>query len=158
MFFKRSGALSMLAICYLASSPSTLAQDLYIKDGDSFVLNGTEIRLWGIDAPEFEQECIKNQISYPCGQVSKMALESLMAENMPICTKKYKDRYGRDISQCTVGGLDLGSMMVNIGHAVDYERYSKGFYQHEQATAQKRKSGLWTGEFEMPWIWKRNKI
>ena len=46
------------AVVALAASPA-LANDLFVRDGDSFVMDGQEVRLWGIDAPEYHQTCIK---------------------------------------------------------------------------------------------------
>lgn len=145
------------AFSYLLYVSPTLSQDVFVKDGDSFTLNGEEIRLWGIDAPEFDQQCTKGQAPYSCGQVSKRALERFIGSKTVICKKKYTDRYARSISQCSVEGSDLGAMMVQHGHAVDYERYSKGYYKTQELEAQRNKAGIWAGDFEKPWIWKRKK-
>ena len=47
-------------LCFLFLGHNLAARDMqHIKviDGDSIVLNGTEIRLEGIDAPEYKQIC-----------------------------------------------------------------------------------------------------
>ena len=46
--------LLITAFLILSSAPA-LSADLFIRDGDSFAMNGKELRLWGIDAPEYRQ-------------------------------------------------------------------------------------------------------
>ena len=45
-----------------------------VIDGDSIEINNKKIRFLGIDAPELKQECLKDSISYFCGEVSKQNL------------------------------------------------------------------------------------
>ncbi len=54
--------LSLLLVGACISDSPTPSRDVYVKDGDNFILNDEEVRLWGIDAPEFNQECVKNQV------------------------------------------------------------------------------------------------
>ena len=47
--------------------------------------------------------------------------------------------------------------MVRNGYAVAYKKYSKKFVSMQEI-AEKNKSGLWEGSFDMPWDWrKKNK-
>ena len=62
------------------------------------------------------------------------------------------------MARCKVDGMDIGSLMVSLGWAVDYERYSKGHYQVEQFQAQKQGLGLWSGEFIVPSEYRKNRI
>ena len=48
------------------------------KDGDSLVLNGTEVRLHGIDAPELHQSCNGPAGEYPCGREALQELRNLL--------------------------------------------------------------------------------
>jgi endonuclease YncB( thermonuclease family) len=41
------------------------------------------------------------------------------------------DRYGRGVLHCQADGLDVGSMMVQMGMAKDYRKYSGGYYTDE---------------------------
>jgi len=47
--------------------------------------------------------------------------------------------------------------MVSSGFAFDYTRYSRGAYSVEQKTAKNERRGLWSMDFEFPWIYKRRK-
>ena len=44
--------------------------------------------------------------------------------------------------------------MVFFGHAVAYKKYSKKYVELENS-AKKREIGIWQGEFDMPWDWRR---
>ncbi len=68
---------------------SALAADIsgtpHIIDGDTIYLNGTKIRLHGIDAPETRQECQdKDDASYLCGEASTAALRTVYPSPAPI--------------------------------------------------------------------------
>lgn len=148
--FKKS--LLMISVsAFLLYAPPTLSQAYKIKDGDSFLLEDTHIRLWGIDAPEYDQYCNLNDTPYPCGQHSRLALEQILATSDIVCEENYKDRYSRSVSKCFANGQDIAAIMVQSGYAFDYPRYSNGYYQVNQKEAQKQKAGLWAGQFDLPW-------
>ena len=134
------------------------AGNLSLKDGDSFVLNGEEIRLWGIDAPEYKQSCFNERaLPYLCGQEALNMLAEIIGENTMHCTTKSTDRYGRKVSKCDIGGHDIGAMMVRSGHAIDYKYFSDGYYSSEQRYAKARKLGLWRGKCMSPRTWRKRR-
>ena len=49
-----------------------------LVDGDSFFLNGTEVRMVGIDAPEGRQTCERQGRSWPCGEEARKHLAGLL--------------------------------------------------------------------------------
>ena len=105
-----------------------------IIDGDTFVAEGVKIRLWGIDAPEKNEEL---------AFASTMYLETLLSQGKVDCKFKHQDRYKRDVMQCFVDGNDIASDMVRFGLAEDYERYSKGHYRFDEDYAKKKRVGIW---------------
>lgn len=131
------------------ASPS--GNKFYIQDGDSFVLNGTTYRLWGIDAPELFQTCMKGSVTVPCGRMAKEYLESLIDWPHLQCEQKDKDRYGRLVSLCKIGEIDVAAEMVKSGWALDYKRYSDGFYDKPQKAAQRGAAGIWSMKFDEPY-------
>ncbi|MBI1209261.1 MAG: thermonuclease family protein [Azospirillum sp.] len=155
----RSGAALFLGTALALATPAS-AEDLAgpvdkVHDGDTLTLNGTHIRLWGIDAPELAQQCLDAAGSlYACGIKSKMALEALTAGQPVACTDRGHDRYRRTVASCTVHGIDLGSMLVQAGQAVDYPKYSEGHYRPEQQHAAAAHLGVWAGWFDLPWEWR----
>lgn len=125
-----------------------------VVDGDSLRRGDTEIRLYGIDAPEYRQICSDgNGRDYACGQEAVAALRALLRGQTVTCSSFETDRYGRAISSCKAGDLDLNGEMVRRGWAVAYTRHSAG-YVSEEAEARAAKRGLWQGRFENPQDWR----
>lgn len=123
----------------------------HLIDGDSLRIDGIEMRLSGIDAPEIRQFCTKQKQKRPCGQESLRNLKRLTAGGEVICTGWQHDRYNRLLVKCLSNGVELNRMMVRDGWAVGY-----GDYQSEEATAKTGKQGIWAGEFDRPQDWRRH--
>ena len=119
------------------------------KDGDSLVLNGTEVRLYGIDAPEYNQNCGSPEGEYPCGKRAASALRELLRKRMINCRMLDQDRYGRTVSVCRDGEIEFNREMVRQGWAVAYVRHAFDYVKTQQE-AKRDKRGLWRGSFEMP--------
>lgn len=126
-----------------------------VVDGDTFDIDGTRIRLWGVDAIESGQRCFINGVSWDCGAEATKALQEHLNGQKVECSSQYKDPFGRTVAKCTVKGEDVGAWLVKTGKAVDFPRYSNGAYAAQQRDAQSRKVGIWQGEFEMPWDWRK---
>ena len=77
----------ILLFIFLIYQSYALASEIRIVDGDTIVLNGEKIRFFGIDAPEIDQECVKNGKVIMCGEVSKKALKDKIGNKKPICIK-----------------------------------------------------------------------
>ena len=59
----------------------SLAQgEFKIVDGDTIHLDGYKIRFSGIDTPEINQMCKKDQIDIPCGEMAKELLIKKLVE------------------------------------------------------------------------------
>ena len=144
----------LMVIFCTATTPAGDAS-VRVIDGDGFYLGDREIRIWGIDAPELAQECFDGLgAPYPCGQQAKRALSEIFGDSVPICETVDRDKYGRDVSRCSVDGQDVGAAIVQAGWAVDYTRFSGGAYLSAQDEAQDHRRGLWSGSFSMPWNWR----
>jgi endonuclease YncB( thermonuclease family) len=122
-----------------------------VHDGDTLTLDGSKVRIWGIDAPELKQQCGGSA----CGVVARDALRDLVRGRVVTCVQVDRDRYQRVVASCAVGGADLGEQMVRSGNALDYRRYSKGRYRQAERDAENRRAGIWAGRFVPPWDWRR---
>lgn len=124
-----------------------------VIDGDSLVLDGRQIRLAGIDAPEYFQECYRADGSaYECGKESMYYLKKLINKAHEVsCKKKDIDRYERELCICKADGRSLNRAMVSAGHAVAY-RYH--WYDKDQDQAKKAKRGIWQGRFMRPELYR----
>ncbi|MEL6324292.1 MAG: thermonuclease family protein [Pseudomonadota bacterium] len=93
-----------------------------IVDGDGLYIRGHEpqIRIWGIDAPERDEKGF---------QAATDALARLAYGKTITCQIMDQDRYGRTVGRCILpDGRDIARILVEDLHAVEYCRYSKGFY------------------------------
>ncbi len=136
-----------------------------VTDGDTIRIDKKKIRLMGIDAPEKNQMCKQIWLSisfisfkkeYPCGQISTKRLKNKINDKLIICNYTNQDQYKRYIAECFLNKTNINSWMVRNGHAVAYKKYSKKFVAQENI-AKKEKLGLWSGTFEMPWDWRKNR-
>jgi endonuclease YncB( thermonuclease family) len=124
--------------------------NVQVVDGDSLRKGDTDIRLYGIDAPEYRQNCFdKSRIEYACGKQAANTLRGLVKGHQVTCSSIDTDRYGRAVSVCKINTLDLNEEMVRQGWAVAYSKHSLN-YVGVEAEARRAKRGLWAGTFEEP--------
>lgn len=126
-----------------------------VIDGDTLAFGDRHVRLWGIDAPELAQVCqFEDGSDYPCGNAARVHLQALVDGRAVTCELQAHDKYGREVSRCTVAGADLAAGMVQEGWALDWPRYSSGYYDSAQSFAKDNRLGMWRGSFELPWEWR----
>ena len=93
-----------------------------VLDGDTFTLRGESrrIRVWGLDAPEWNHQG---------GSTATSTLHSLISGKQLRCAVLDVDRYGRLVAQCILpNGSDIAAEMIRSGAAAEYCRYSGGYY------------------------------
>ncbi len=135
--------------------PDTITGKAAVTDGDSVTINGTVIRLHGIDAPEIDQTCWKNSREYQCGMAAKTYLEYIINNQVITCHIYETDTYGRDVAKCfNDTNIDLNAQMVSSGNAIAYLYFSHD-YSRQQAEAKKNKKGIWAGHFIEPYRFRR---
>lgn len=121
-----------------------------VVDGDSLRIRDAEIRLQGIDAPEYRQLCQDAEgRDYACGKEARQALQSLVRNVVLDCTSVDTDQYGRALSTCRTHDTnqDVAREMVLRGWALAYRSQK---YAVAEAAARRDKRGLWAGHFERP--------
>lgn len=129
------------------------ASKIFVIDGDSIRLGKREVRLEGIDAPEYHQNCFDaSGKAYGCGIRARNFLISLVGDDLR-CEKKTIDRYGREVSVCFSNGINLNQQMVAAGQAVAYDRYGTN-YTVDEKNARENKRGIWQGRFMKPELYR----
>lgn len=144
-----AAALGVTAVVTVALSDVHLAFSGYVEyvtDGDTLRMNGQRIRLWGIDAPEMSQ---------PLGLQAKLKLSAFVGDQRILCHDKGQDRYKRMVAQCFLNGTDIGSWMVSQGYALDYTKYSGGFYRKQEDEARSERLGMHAGSYVAPEQWRQ---
>ena len=118
------------------STERTLVGRAQVRDGDSLTIRGTEIRLWGVDAPELRQRG---------GTQARNALRRKIGLSSVRCQEAGdgQDRYGRVLARCTISdGTELNRWLVHHGLAHAYTRYTSRYIVDERR-AKRAGRGIW---------------
>ena len=147
------GTLGLLMAWPVAGHAQTIEGRAEAVDGDSLSMTGMMIRLFGIDAPEGKQTCQKDDATWTCGEEAKRYLAALIDGKQVSCKQQDTDRYGRTVSICTAGGIDLADAMVSAGLATALTKFSDAYAGTEER-AKKLKLGIWGSLFRDPAEWR----
>jgi endonuclease YncB( thermonuclease family) len=135
-----------------------------VADGDTItVTRGSvkeKIRFCGIDAPEVKHG---DEPGQPLGQESKANLQRLIDEAGKIVQLEVieSDRYGRQVAEVFAVGKFLQEEQVKAGLAYHYARYSNNCSHRDaivsaQAIAQSNRAGVWGGDYQKPWDYRKS--
>ena len=150
-------ALALILLLPISVAMADITGKPRVVDGDTIHIGKTKIRLHGIDAPEMKQTCrTRKGEEQMCGQLAKQALQRLVQGQDVVCKGDTRDRYKRLIAVCYVGPFNINKQMVVDGWAMAYRKYSKDYVKAE-TFAKSRREGLWRGEFEPPWEWRKTR-
>ena len=134
---------------FLSSILIASEKEIQVIDGDTIHIGKLKYRFFGIDAPEIKQICEKDNTKIQCGVIAKSVLKNKIADKIPECIVKDKDRYQRLVAECFIGKESLSKFMVREGYAVAYVQYSKDFIEDEKY-AKQNKLGIWSMNFQIP--------
>ena len=127
---------------------------LTVIDGDTIKINNIKYRFSGIDTPEINQTCKKDEEIIYCGIIAKNKLIEKIGNQIPKCVAESTDRYNRIIAECFVKNESLSKYLVRNGYAFAYRKYSKKFIEDEDY-AKKHKLGFWQMKFQYPWDYRK---
>lgn len=108
----------------------------FVIDGDTIVIQKTQIRLFGVDAPELD---------HPYGKKAKWALVMLCKGQTVRAEVTDIDGHGRTVAKCYLqDGSDLSAEMVKQGLAIDWPKFSDGRYRALEVPDARKK--LWLAD------------
>lgn len=155
--------MGRMTFCFISASflvygCATSALDLHngrprVVSGDTLVLFGTRVQLWGVEAPDLLQGCYDGEGKfYRCGEASGLFLQQLIDGQQIECRSIDVVEKTTASARCTLAGKDIAEAMVLNGHAVVREGVSG--YQAAEMEAKREKRGLWKGRFLRPADWR----
>jgi endonuclease YncB( thermonuclease family) len=154
-FLRHIALIAALLFAPVPIAAQTITGVASVTDGDSLEIRGQRIRLHGIDAPESRQLCQRpDGTAWRCGQQAALALSDQIERSPVACHVRDTDRYGRAIAVCMKDARNLSAWMVQQGWAVAYRRYSRDYIPAEEDARRSRRN-IWSGQFDMPWDWRR---
>ena len=141
--------LTLLLLCLLVATSQLRAETIVgtctnVSDGDTLTLSladGSQrtIRLYGIDAPEKQQEF---------GASARERLAELVLEQQLTADVRGTDRYGRSLARIYSGDIDITLSLVQQGYAWHYVVYAPNDFDlaEAEALAAANHLGLWQQE------------
>lgn len=150
---------NIFTLSAFAESGAAIVGSITVVDGETLEIQNQSIKLWGVDAPDLDQICHDGQgVAYNCGKEAASALSRWLAELQPVqCEPRGNDNAGNVVAICyTSTGDDIAGWMVRNGYAIDWPKYSNGFYAVPQNEAQQAKNGIWQHNGVEPWKTSKN--
>ena len=138
----RKSSLTQLHHAHRVESRSrTITGKAYVTDGDGIRVAGQEVRLAGLDAPEWDQKA-KHRDGYwfSHGKRVKSALIQEIGGKHVRVSVETVDKFGRLLGTVTYKGTDIGEWLVREGHAI--AAYSDR-YIHVEQEAREATRGMW---------------
>ena len=113
----------------------------WVTDGDGIRVARQEVRIAGLDAPEWDQKA-KHQDGYwfSHGKRVKSALIQEIGGKYVCVSVEGTDKFGRLLGSVTYEGRDIGEWLVREGHAI--AAYSDR-YIHVEREAREAERGMW---------------
>ncbi len=148
----------LLVLILLAAAPARAqnAGEARVLSGDTLRIGEAVIRFYGVDAPEPRQTCRRDGVLWRCGAEATGALRGVIGARPVRCEEWDRDCFGRVVSVCHVGEVDLGATMVATDMALAYAKFSEAYGERE-AAAKAAGRGMWAGRFVAPWDWRRGR-
>ena len=145
----RIAALALIALIPTPLAAQTLVGTAQVVDGDSLLVGGKMVRLFGIDAPEGDQTCKRGGETWRCGDASAEQLRALIGGASVTCHPRDIDKHDRVVAVCHAAGYELNRTMARAGWATAYRSFSDA-YVVDETRAKIERIGIWDSQFELP--------
>jgi micrococcal nuclease len=120
----------------ILSASLLVSGSYHVVDGDTFDLGNERIRIANIDAPETRSA--KCDAEKRLGIVAKRRLETLLNSQAIVISRgdptdgRKKDRHGRTLATISIGGEDIGKIMIAEGVARAWKGKREPWCDHPQ--------------------------
>ena len=105
---------------------TTISGPARVVDGDTVIVNGTSIRLRGVDAAE---------LGTARGENAKRVMRALVTGELT-CRLTGEKTWGREVGYCmTADGIDINQAIIASGAALACPRYDDRYMRFERADA-----------------------
>jgi endonuclease YncB( thermonuclease family) len=152
MYLNRSKSVVFLTGLFLSIGFAAWAQEISgiaeVRSGNEIALDGTVVRLFGLQAPAPDARCDLSEGQYRCGIVAWAELVRLADGRDLSCDIETRTGEGQLVATCYQGERDLNEALVRSGWAearADVERY-----QVDQDEARRARRGLWAERIRPP--------
>ncbi len=137
-------------------TPESISGLVRVVGGDELAFGELRVRLFGVDAPEPEQNCYLDLQPYPCGVLATAWMTRRTLGKEVTCRGNKRDRAGRLLAECSITGRSLNLGLVSAGWGLAYRAQSDVYVKNEEL-AKIAKAGMWKGQFTPPWEWRRER-
>ena len=139
--FRRTNVEQLHPAHRVASPTRTITGKAWVTDGDGIRVARQEVRIVGLDAPEWDQKA-KHRDGYwfNHGKRVKSALIQEIGGKHVRVSVEGTDKFGRLLGTVIYEGGDIGEWLVREGHAI--AAYSDR-YIHVEREAREAKRGMW---------------
>jgi len=152
--FARALAL-LLLLAGTAPAAAEISGKARAVAGDRLEIGGVTLQLFGFDAPEREQACLRDGRRWDCGFAATAALAFRTAGQWVICTDQGVAEDGALLAQCVLGGLggpEVNGWMVAAGWGLADR---PPLFAEAEAAARAAGRGIWSSSFVSPAEWRR---
>lgn len=142
--------------------PVPVNEEIEVVDGDTLWMGIHQIRLYGIDAFEPKQECVREgRPRTYCHLSASELLRTYTRRDDFRCEVHVRDgekrpwvRYGRYVASCYAGDIDVSAELLRQGWAYADPKYGKELKAYEEEAAAAGR-GVHATEHIPPWEWRR---
>lgn len=151
----------ILILTSAAAHAETITGRASAIDADTLELHGERIRLLDIDAPESRQFWRRpgsagvSPFLWSCGSIAANKLSLFIGARPVTCETTKKDRYGRHLARCTVGGEDIALWLAESGWVFPYRDCKCELIRLAVDRARAQQLGIWSGDVQEPWEWRK---
>jgi endonuclease YncB( thermonuclease family) len=119
-----------------------------VVGGNVLKVDGTTVRLAGIETPERAQLCGATS-KWRCAEAAQSALLKAIGGRSVRCRLGGTDSAGRSLGRCSIDSVDINADLVRQGYAFAENGVSSR-YGTQEKDARQAKAGMWVADIQRP--------